>query len=128
MMIKSGDKFGKLTVIEQAGVDSIQNTVWKCKCECGREHFISQRSLSTGNTLSCGCLRGHPSDFTGMRFNFLVGVRPSCRRGKSGNLYWWWMCDCGNMKEIMPGNVMRKKNPTKSCGCYRRRVVYNHED
>lgn len=125
MKIISGGRYGRLTAIARAGSDGIQNEVWLCRCECGREHLVAARSLLTGNTLSCGCLHGTPRDRTGRRDNMLVALRPSCRRCKSGNLYWWYMCDCGNEVERLPGNIER--GTTRSCGCYRRRVVYRQE-
>lgn len=33
----TGLKFGKLTVIEQAGHDKYNKILWKCKCDCGNE-------------------------------------------------------------------------------------------
>lgn len=55
-----GQKFGLLTVIEQA--DSIREesgtirTAWKCKCDCGNEVIVKTRDLIAGDTHSCGCL------------------------------------------------------------------------
>jgi hypothetical protein len=54
-----GKKFGKLTVVE------IINTYFngklrrkpKCLCECGNYSYPTVNKLSSGETLSCGCLR-----------------------------------------------------------------------
>ena len=54
--IHIGDKFGKLTVIENAGsVDG--SIVWKCLCDCGKEHNVTTRALNSGQIKSCGCLK-----------------------------------------------------------------------
>lgn len=46
---------GRLTVIER--VENIGKcTMWKCKCECGKEVVIRQPDLRSGRTQSCGCL------------------------------------------------------------------------
>ena len=58
----TGKKFGKLTVLEYAGL-SIHNTSrWKCICECGTEKEIEGQSLRTSNTTSCGCLYREKAD------------------------------------------------------------------
>lgn len=46
----SGQKFGKLTVLEYAG-----DRTYKCLCDCGNETIVRQTSLKSGNTRSCGC-------------------------------------------------------------------------
>lgn len=47
-----GQKFGKLTLIEQLRIDDKPH--WKCVCDCGNEKVINQYYL--GYTQSCGCL------------------------------------------------------------------------
>ena len=55
----TGQRFGKLTVIEQAEdyIDkcNIHKSMWKCKCDCGKEKNILGASLKSGNSTSCGC-------------------------------------------------------------------------
>lgn len=52
--IKIGDRFGRLTVLENMGI--IKGKTWfKCVCDCGAIKLI--RSNSIGNTKSCGCLQ-----------------------------------------------------------------------
>ncbi len=50
-------------------------------------------------------------------YNMLTALRRSTRKMINGNYYWWFRCDCGAVAEILPANVRRKKNGTKSCGC-----------
>jgi hypothetical protein len=52
----TGSKFGKLTVIERAGRNSLKKVLWKCACDCGNETVVVSGSLVTGNTTSCGCI------------------------------------------------------------------------
>lgn len=52
----TGQKFGRLTVIEQAG-RKCGSILWRCKCECGGEAFCMSSNLRNGNSRSCGCLR-----------------------------------------------------------------------
>lgn len=44
----TGKIFGKLTVIERAGVTKNGNPTWVCKCECGNETVVSGDSLRSG--------------------------------------------------------------------------------
>lgn len=53
---RAGQRFGKLTVIEEAGRNPLKKVLWKCKCDCGSETIVTAGSLVTGNTTSCGCI------------------------------------------------------------------------
>lgn len=53
---RTGQVFGKLTVLEQAGRNNLKKVLWRCKCECGNETVVVSGSLVTGNTTSCGCV------------------------------------------------------------------------
>ncbi len=55
----TGRVFGKLTVLGPAGTVK-GNSMWRCRCECGKETVVRGSGLRTGNTRSCGCLRGRP--------------------------------------------------------------------
>lgn len=50
-----GKEFGKLTVIEFAGVNNHNKSLWKCSCECGGETIATTGNLNSGNSKSCGC-------------------------------------------------------------------------
>lgn len=52
----SGKRFGRLVVIEKTDRRSGTNAIWKCKCDCGKETFVSSGNLRSENTTSCGCL------------------------------------------------------------------------
>lgn len=53
----SGKRFGKLTVIGQAGRTADRHILWECKCDCGGSAFSSGKDLVSGHTRSCGCLQ-----------------------------------------------------------------------
>ena len=53
---RTGQRFGKLIVIEQAGRNELKKVLWKCHCDCGGEVNVVSGSLITGNTTSCGCV------------------------------------------------------------------------
>lgn len=59
MMVNNltGQTFGRLTVIKRNGSNKRCRAIWSVKCECGKEFDVLGNSLTTGNTLSCGCLQ-----------------------------------------------------------------------
>ncbi len=52
----TGMKFGRLSVIEEAGRDKFGNTTWKCRCDCGNIVVLVGYQIRSGHTQSCGCL------------------------------------------------------------------------
>lgn len=57
----TGQRFGRLTVISKCDKNDIGKsysyTCWKCKCDCGNIIITPSRSLLSGDSKSCGCLR-----------------------------------------------------------------------
>lgn len=53
----TGQKFGRLTVIEFSHIDKRGNACWLCKCDCGNKKIINNANFKNGNTKSCGCLQ-----------------------------------------------------------------------
>ena len=55
----SGQKFGTWTVIRYGGLNSIRQSGWICRCDCGGpngpERFVVAQALRTGASKSCGC-------------------------------------------------------------------------
>lgn len=52
----TGQRFGKLTVIRYVKSDKNRASIWLCKCNCGNTKEVLGESLTTGNTISCGCI------------------------------------------------------------------------
>lgn len=50
------NRYGLLTVIEEAGRDKDGRVLWRCICDCGNEKITLGKSLRQGLVLSCGCL------------------------------------------------------------------------
>lgn len=116
----TGQKFGKLTVIERAENSPTQGTMWKCKCECGAEVIVSRHALRDGNMKSCGsenCRINKYIDLTGKRFGRLV-VLERAGNDVRGKAQWRCQCDCGN--EFITISERLKSGSAKSCGCYTR--------
>lgn len=52
----TGQKFGRLLVLKDAGKRRHSYVVWLCQCDCGNTVEVISDSLRSGNTRSCGCL------------------------------------------------------------------------
>ena len=50
----TGRRFGRLIALEYAGQQG-RKTLWRCRCDCGKEVIVQRASLISGNTKSCGC-------------------------------------------------------------------------
>lgn len=53
----TGQVFGRLTVVQEAGIDTRGEKLWMCECECGSIVNVLSSNLRTGHTKSCGCLK-----------------------------------------------------------------------
>lgn len=51
-----GEVFGRLTVLRVAERFPGLETKWVCLCACGEETSVRNSCLTSGHTLSCGCL------------------------------------------------------------------------
>lgn len=52
----TGQRFGRLTVIAEAGRDGADRCLWRVRCDCGQEKVLRSNNLQR-STRSCGCLR-----------------------------------------------------------------------
>ena len=50
-----GLRFGCLTVVSKA-LTRARNSMWQCRCSCGRTKIVGGQNLRRGTTKSCGCL------------------------------------------------------------------------
>lgn len=57
----TGQRFGRLIVIERAGTNTSGAVSWRCKCDCGSESVVVGQSLRQGFTQSCGCFNREQS-------------------------------------------------------------------
>lgn len=52
----TGGRFGRLTVVEEAGRQKNRQVLWRCECECRNIIVVQGSHLRAGHTKSCGCL------------------------------------------------------------------------
>ena len=59
--VKSGDRYGRLTVIEEVEPkiysSGYKERRFKCQCDCGNTTIVTLKKLRNGHTSSCGCLQ-----------------------------------------------------------------------
>lgn len=51
----TGQRFGRLVVVERAENSLQRKTRWLCRCDCGNFTIIRGQELRYGDTRSCGC-------------------------------------------------------------------------
>lgn len=126
----TGEKYGRLLVMEQAESNIQPNgtckTKWKCLCDCGNYTIVDAYNLKSGHTSSCGCYNSDVSkskieDITNQRFGNLVVIERA--ENQKEQIMWLCQCDCGN-KCVVNGYHL-KKGHTKSCGCIKSFGEYN---
>lgn len=116
-MTEIGNKYGKLTVIEEVPERIKGRIYWKCQCECGNQINVSGTDLRTGRKTHCGC-EGHDNkkNEIGNKYGKLTVIEEVKERGKDRSVQWLCQCECGNTK-IVRGKDLRN-GKIKSCGCY----------
>lgn len=117
----SGQRFGRLVALEPTRERSAKgSTVWRCRCDCGKEMLAEVTQLLHGAKRSCGCMRDLPlKDIVGQRFGNLTVTG---YYGKAAGMHRWaCKCDCG--KTTIVGQTPLLSGKTRSCGCLRAKTV-----
>ena len=111
-----GNKYGKLLVIEEAGIDSSKHKVWRCQCDCGNIIEVRGAKLRSGDKTDCGCVKKHGFiDETNNRYGRLTVLELVGAKGSDRGMRWKCQCDCGNIVEVAGRDLRQGK--TQSCGC-----------
>lgn len=106
----TGQKFGKLTVLEMTNERRNRQVVWKCQCECGNITYVVGQALRTGHTTTCGCSwrEKKAEDLSGKTFGKLTVIKRSDKINLTKHVYWDCVCECGNTR-IVDGTSLRNK-------------------
>ena len=111
----TGQRYGRVVVIDKAPNTDKGLTAWNCLCDCGNTCVITTKTLRNGNNHSCGyCNKKYKDVEIGDKYNYLTVIAKSDRKK-----YWICKCDCGNTTEVL--DSLLKNGGVKSCGCLRRR-------
>lgn len=52
---ETGNRYGRLVVVQRAGSTPQGKAQWLCECDCGQETVVNGQYLRDGHTTSCGC-------------------------------------------------------------------------
>lgn len=55
---RTGHRYGRLTVVREAGRNRHGHVTWICTCECEKQVTVVGGDLKSGNTAGCGCITG----------------------------------------------------------------------
>jgi hypothetical protein len=123
----SGQKFGKLTVLERdfetQKLKNSKDSIWKCQCECGNIISVRRPNLVKGLTKSCGCIYSDAAksrqnkkfeEEIGKQYGELTVISDTGIRNASRQRKVKCVCSCG--KEVIVDLVQLKTGHTKSCG------------
>lgn len=121
----SGQVFGRWTVLDSYVTTAKGERKWACRCECGTERYVLERSLKSGGSLSCGCLRKEASvrNLEGMRFGHLTVVEKIEKERKGRGLWWECRCDCGNTCEVLGTRLVTGKKTHCRCKTEKKQPV-----
>ncbi len=123
-----GAVFGRWTVLGEQQFTPRGERKLLCRCACGVERFVLERSLLSGGSLSCGCLRKDRAaealshDLTGCTFGHLTALRRAAEDPRPG-VRWRCRCDCGNEVTVL-ATILATGRRTH-CGC---RAAYRSAD
>lgn len=112
----TGMRSGMVTAIERTDEKRRGVTLWRCRCDCGKEFLTEGYKISSQTIQSCGCLRNVKKikDLTGMKFGRLTAVRRLDKKIGS-SFAWQCICDCGNEVTASANALLMGRNT--SCGC-----------
>lgn len=124
-----GQKFNRLTVLEEdlEKEKQVQRTCYKCQCDCGNIVSVRADYLKRGAVKSCGCYvkdaaRIHGAlaanvmteNLLGQKFGKLTVIKKDEEKsGKGRGAFWIAECECGSIKSYSARNLKRNQ----SCGC-----------
>lgn len=77
-----GQKFGRLEVISRA-LHYNGRVSWVCICDCGIPKITDSKSLRTGKTASCGCMRISHGQTGSALHKVWVSMRERCNNPRS---------------------------------------------
>ena len=111
----TGQRFGKLTVIQENPIRMNKKVRWDCVCDCGNLVTVKGANLVNGETKSCGCLSKKPNEIGKVYGKWTVIAEAPSRNRRS---YWLCECECGTGAEVLASNLRR--GTSTSCGCQNR--------
>lgn len=118
---KDKSNTGMWTVLGPYVVTTKGEKKYLCRCDCGTERYVLERSLKYGGSKSCGCLtrqralEKNEHKLQGKFFGEFEVVEKAEKKDRNGGTWWVCKCSCGNIVEV-PGSLLVTGRKTH-CGC-----------
>lgn len=118
---KIGSVFGMWTVIGSSVTAPSGEKKYPCRCNCGTERYVLERSLRYGGSKSCGCIARQRAKeklehkLYGKVFGEFTIIDKAEKSGKNGGTYWKCVCSCGKTA-VVSGTLLVNGRKTH-CGC-----------
>lgn len=115
-----GQRFGRWTILDRYVFSARGEKKYLCRCDCGTERYVLERSLKYGGSQSCGCLRKERAyqatayNLLGQTFGELRVIGRSRKRTEMG-AYWTCLCSCGYTCEATAAELVSGRKT--HCGC-----------
>lgn len=115
----SGMRFGKLTVLEYAGLTNQGDAKWLYECECGKITTPSRKNLLAGKSRSCGCdapVKKTEKQIireTGKTYGRFTVLRFVGDNGKRN--MWEAQCECGKVETRTIGSIKKQNAMCADC-------------
>ena len=115
----TGQIFHRWTVLEDYELTPKGERKWHCRCTCGKERYVLERSLKSGGSVSCGCLRkervsqSRTPDLTGKQFGDLTVLQKL--EPTRGPVKWLCQCACGETCQVA-GTLLVTGRKTRCSG------------
>lgn len=87
----TGQRFGRLTVLERMENGENRSARWLCRCDCGNQKIVVGSALRAGKTVSCGCFKRE-----------LIATHRTTHGQSNTRLHWIW---CGMVKRCTNPNA-----------------------
>ena len=126
-----GSRYGRWTVLEDWIESPRGERKWYCRCDCGTERYVLERSLKYGGSISCGCLRKervnevNSPNLTGKQFGELTVLHKAKVQRKNG-IWWTCQCSCGQTYDVQGTLLVTGKR--KRCGSKIHKKNYYSQD
>lgn len=128
--LQIGQKIERWTIIGAVASDPGGARKWLCRCDCGNEREVLERSLKYGASKSCGCLRRErlrarlSPDLTGQTFGELTALRRLEPAPGSGAARWLCECACGAEYEVQGTLLVTGKRTHCAGKAHRKNYAY----
>lgn len=127
----TGKRFNRWIVLDDFITTAGGERKWLCRCDCGTERYVLERSLLYGGRKSCGCVRKENAakvvahDLAGKVFGDLTIIEKSSAKGKNGGILWKCICSCGKECYVLATLLVTGKRT--NCGCKQEKQYYTQE-